>query len=242
MNWFRSLLAGLSAGDKIAILALVIALPATIDWLARQFAAPKLEIVPPAYVEFRSDVPVQAERDDGVLLAHADRERAIDAFASGARLLHSVVPVTFRNDGFDGSELSVREERLVLVSMDDPSRKFEFVAVFNTEIVPADSTHWWWGNIKPWLPVVLDGGESRSSEVVFRATECVSSCSWGVFLRTLQAEGSIYRATLEVEALTGETFYSSACIVDFGRAFASNNAEPPDRKRFYRRDVECSKP
>lgn len=235
-----SFLARLSASDKIAALALVVALPATIDLLARQIAAPNLEIVPPAYVEFRADIPVQARRGDGVLLAHTDRERAIDAAASDTQQLHVVIPVTFRNDGYEGSELTVREERLVLVSLENERRRFEFVGVFDTEIVPADSTHWWWGNIKSWLPVVLDGGQSRSSEVIFRAETCVSSCNWGEFLATLQADSSNYRVQLEVETMNGDIFRSSGCLVDFGRVFASNSTVDSNRKGFYRRDAVCS--
>lgn len=239
MNAIRSWLGSLTAGDKIALLALLVALPATADLLVRKFSAPALIIVPPGYVEFRADTPAQVKRGDGARLAHINGERAVDAAASESHHLHAVIPITFRNDGYEGSELSVRKERLVIYLPGDPKQRFVFEAEFNTEIVPADSAHWWWGNVKPWLPAVLDGGESRSSEVVLRARQCGSVCSWTSFLEFLNAKRSVYQVVLEIEVLGGEVFQSPVCNIDLGDVFESNNDASTDRKRFYRRDAEC---
>lgn len=240
MIWIRTGLRSLTAGDRIAFIALIVALPAAVDLLIRQFSAPVLEIVPPNYVEFRANIPVQAKLDDGVsLLVHSNNERVIDADASASRHLHAVIPITFRNDGHEGSVLSVRQERLVIYSSSDPKERFLFDAEFDTEIVPADSTHWWWGNIRPWLPAVLDGGESRSSEVILQARQCASGCGWISFLKFLESNQSIYRVVLEIEVLNGDVFRSSACKIDLGSVFKSNHAAKSDRKRFYRRSAEC---
>ena len=241
MSGIRIWLVSLSASDRIAILALIVALPATVDLLIRHFSAPALEIVPPAYVEFRADMPAQAKLNDGIsLAAHPNGERAIDAAASASRHLHAVIPITFRNDGYEGSVLSVRQERLVIYSPSDEKQRFLFDSVFNTEIVPADSTHWWWGNIRPWLPAVLDGGESRSSEVVLRARQCASECGWTSFLEFLETEQTVYWVVLEIEVLNGNVFRSPACKIDLGSVFESHRTVKSDRKRFYRRTAGCT--
>ena len=103
MSGLRDWLGSLTAGDRIAILALIVALPATVDLLLRQLSAPALKIVPPAYVEFRADVPAEARNANGVRLAHANTgERVIDASTSALHHLHAVIPITFRNDGYQG--------------------------------------------------------------------------------------------------------------------------------------------
>lgn len=99
--------------------------------------------------------------------------------------------------------------------------------------------HWWWGNIRPWLPAVLDEGESRSSEVVLRARQCVSESDWTSFLELLEAERSVYRVVVEIEVLNGNVFRSPACEIDLGSVYESNDTVRPDRKRFYRRDSGC---
>ena len=219
---------------------MVVALPASIDLLIRNFATSSLIIIPPGYVEFRSNTPVQIKNDQGDRLNHRGGQRAINAKASAGQHLHAVVPVTFRNDGFEGSELSVRVERLILVSQKYPQKRFQFDAVFNTEIVPADSTHWWWGNVKPWLPTVLDGGESRSSEVIFKAKGCASEgCRWSDFLKFLHLEKESYDVIVEVELLNGDIFKSDPCELVMSSVLASNANADTDRKRYYRRSAAC---
>lgn len=239
MMRLRNWVASFSASDKIAILALIIAIPATMDLLARWFSAPSLEIIPPSYVEFRANIPSQAKRNDGVLLAHPDGDRAIDANKSMAQHLHAVIPVTFRNTGYEGSELSILEERLIVRSTTDKTKEFVFTAVFNTEIVPADSAHWWWGNVRPWLPVVMDGSESRSSEVILRAQSCPSDCRWETFLQNLKDQPETFDVTLEIKLLTDEVYSSAKCALNPTAVLASNDDQQPDRKRFYRRDGKC---
>ena len=225
-RWYRKL----RTSDVIATLALLISIPAAADLIVRWFAKPEITIYPPYKLEVRADLVLLAEPS-------VPNTREFSPANSYQRAFFVVAPVSYFRTG--RGDLLVGTERISL-TLDGTELKWILVGTYETEIVPAETRHWWLGEIKPWLPVILTGDAVRSKEVVFGTEDgCAEHCRFSTFVEALAARpGATLTARLEAVTHLG-TSYVAQCVLradDLAPAEGLN----ADQRRFYLRSGRCS--
>ena len=226
----------ITTGDVIAALALILALPAFIDFATRKLTVPEIEILPPAKVDFRTSELVIKKNDEGIALGHRDGGPAIDESTSGLQT-YTIMPLSYINQGDSGEDFLISTET---VEVRVGTTTLVYDAAYETEIVPRMLGSWI-GDTSPRLPGVLEGGRARSDEVVFVPTSGDGQ-TWKEFLAALSGtKGGEITVVLKVHTVSGNSYSSQPCKVSIEELLAPVRTAVKDRSRHYRMTSKCAR-
>ena len=215
--------------NVIAFLALIVALPPFLDWLFRTMSDPKVQVLPPAQVDFRTKNLHQELTDGRHATYHPDGAPVIDV-GTATLPTYVILPLSYMNLGDVGEDFLVVSERLHVKLGDDTHL---FTSAYTTSIVPRPQSSWI-GDTMPRLPTVLEGGRARSDEVVFVPEDTRTALKWSSFLAALKENpGAFVDIRIEIKTLSGEPFWSPACNVEVDRMVSHLTATDTDRARAY---------
>lgn len=231
----------LSVAEWATVIAAVVAVPPVVGWGIERLTAPGLEVIAPAGIELRADLPLAFHPGcDDASARCAPRNPA----EAGAQALRLIAPVSYVNTGESGETVFIRHEDITLEDRAGV-RLGTWRAVHDTELLPVSARHWWYGDIRAWVPVALDGGDARSQQVVFAPREgACDGCSFGAMLDTLgqrhrDLEPVFLRLRLET---AGQGGFEARCRLDLGDLIGPYDQTDPATRDFYRRPALCAAP
>ena len=225
---------GLVFSDKIALLALLLAIPPTLDLLVRSFSTGSILVTAPRHIDFRASVvPVMKNGKWKTI----NGEREIKPEISMSSTVNAITTLTYQNTAIGDAHKIIHTETLEI--LDGERVIYAFSAWKNTQLVPAHSRHWWWGDIQPWLPVILGGGEWRNGQVIMGAKLCPSDdCSWRTFVEFSKNAGQLF-ARVSVEDSKGKLSSSDLCTLRL-KEIPSKLGKELKRKNAYKAGISCN--
>lgn len=217
-NWFLQF----SVENWLAIIAILIATPPFIDWIATMARQAHLVLRPPPIVDLRGT-------------PSANAEGGIDEVGSLASPLALIMTIAYYNTGDPGDHIWVDREIVTLLGPDG-SVLARTRGYYDTEVVQGAST--WFGNITPWTPRVVPGGAYRANEVVF-VQETSEPFRFQDFLDVVdEAEpGASLTIRMEVETLS-TTPFQVECTLSISD-LASRDGGAAGSAGYYRRQAGC---
>lgn len=223
-SWARS--------DKIAALALLLTIPGFIVYIVSMFNTWSLQIAPLTAIELRSGEPILVSVEtDGKSQIEVNLAKTTETKT------YMIIPVVYLNEGDRGDVVSIVREAVTLKN-NTYGLTYEFEAKYDTDVVPAESRNAWFGDVKAWLPTVLEGGQLRRSEVVM---ECKSeNCKWSEFIAEFLDKPGEWTATLSLTVPNHGIEGPKPCTLDLSKARLEANATlNPTHRKWYRRSVYC---
>lgn len=226
-----------TVGEKIALFALVVAMLPLFDLVHRKVTIPKIEVLPPTQVEFRTNDVVRKLDDFGQILGHQDGSPVIVESETGNNITYIVVPLSYINRGDPGEGFLIPLEKLYM-KLDEDLLVYE--SYYTTEIVSKPSPSWL-GDPGTRLPAMLEGGSARSDEVIFVPQDKDSVMQWTKFIKKLeeQQKDSTIEIILEIVTHSGKVFRSPPCQLAINHLLTPIQKTKPDRLRYYRTQAEC---